>query len=204
MTKLGICMDGGEERFLEVIEGVARSRESGFTYVEIGLAYGETLKGVWDRIRSYPGATVFGFELPTWEGIDCIRRRFYDGPLVENKEGLEGAVNIILKPSTEGLKDWTRPIDVAFIDGCHGKACAMADFLALAPHITPGGLVIFHDAGEAEQGGDIQKHCGTPIGVREAIEELGLWGDRIRYHGVDWEFEEMIPSQNQAAAFRKL
>lgn len=65
------------------------------------------------------------------------------------------------------------PIDVAFIDGCHG-ACAGRDFEAIEHKVREGGLVIFHDYGEAEQGSDWQSHCNEFINVRTYVHRLGL------------------------------
>jgi hypothetical protein len=63
---------------------------------------------------------------------------------------------------------------LALIDGCHGKPCAMADFLCLDPFVPPGGVVMFHDV-SPEQQGDYQPHCSGGAHVVEALKELGLW-----------------------------
>lgn len=207
--KLGICMDGGEEHFLSLIEDQALAAER-FLYVEIGVAHGQTLRGVWERVKVIPDAAVVGLELPTWVGLDAIEKAFEGEPFVMGPDEsipLPGRATVYLKPSTEALIGWPRPIDVAFIDGCHGAPCVMADFLALEPLIKPDGLVIFHDAGANEQGSDLQPHCQLPIGVRAALWELNLY--RIPYSKdihctrPGWTFEGMLPTQNRCAVFRK-
>lgn len=201
MIPLGICMAGGEADFLALIEKQAQNSTS-FLYVEIGVAYGQTLYGVWETVKRFPGAGVVGLELPTWAGVDAIERQFAGEPFVVSPEAepAPGRATVILERSTTRLAGaWPCKIDAAFIDACHGKPCVMADFKAVEPFVAPGGVVIFHDAGGGEQGGDIQPHCQLPIGVRDAITELGLFDNRRD----GWTFEGMLPTQNQCAVFRK-
>lgn len=180
--KLGICMDGGEDEFIEaVLETMARFDLP--LYVEIGVANGDTLKGVIESLRSIPMAASVGIELP-------------ESPFLA-----EMSVPVIKGKSVDVLSNWKlSPISVAFIDACHGKPCVMADFEAVEKHITKGGLVIFHDAGENEQGSSMQPHCGEPINVRAALDALGL----LNGSREGWAFEGMIPTVNKCAKFRKL
>lgn len=199
-------MEGGEKEFLVTIAKAAHDAieaYNDFTYVEIGLAHGETFKGVWELIKriSSTQSKAIGLELESWEGVAALEKDFKCETIERHAEMplVYGSV-VILGRSQETLTslEWRYKIHAAFIDGCHGKPCVIGDFLALEPHVQPGGIVIFHDAGENEQGGDIQPHCQQPIGVREAINELGL------FEREGWEFVKMIPTQNQCAVFRKI
>ncbi len=40
---------------------------------------------------------------------------------------------------------WKLPIDLLFVDGCHEYDAARRDTMNYAPHVKPGGVVIFHD-----------------------------------------------------------
>lgn len=202
--KLGICMGGGEQEFLDVIKRqMTINPVNPFTYLEIGVAYGETLKGVWGTIKS-PNTRAIGIDLPKWEGVGSIIDRFNGEPFTFGPMGTEvpyGSAGLILERSEVALLDhsWGYYIDVAFIDGCHAKACAMIDFLALERRMKVGGIVIFHDAGEKEQGAGAQPHCHEPMNVRAALVELGLLGSMRK----GWEFIGMIPTENNCAVFKK-
>ncbi len=65
------------------------------------------------------------------------------------------------------------PIDFAFIDASHGISCGR-DFEAVEKRIAPGGLVVFHDYGEPEQGTDWQTFDREFISVRSYVHRLGL------------------------------
>lgn len=189
--KLGILMEGGELEFVATIHEAMKRARCYPAYLEIGVAYGETLKGVADGTRDLEPIIV-GIELESWEGWNSICDRIKDD---ENVHAFSGR-------STDVIRDHMRIVrfSAALIDACHGKPCVMADFLAVEPLISDGGIVIFHDAGEKEQGIDNQPHCNEPISVRAALTELGLLGDTRP----GWRFMKMIPTANQCAVFEKV
>lgn len=86
-----------------------------------------------------------------------------------------------------------------FIDGCHCVNHAQCDFLNYSPLVKVGGYCLFHDTalptGEHEQGEWPQDHsyAGKPasvLGVRKALENLGL----LQGHRKDWQLVTEIPS----------
>ncbi len=80
---------------------------------------------------------------------------------------------LIDKPRTYLSTVWPTPIHFAFIDASHGRSCAL-DFEAIERKVAPGGLVVFHDYGEAEQGSDWQEADRQFISVRSYVHRLGL------------------------------
>lgn len=185
-SRLGIRMNGTEDRFLSLILSKARERGS-LSLFELGTAEGGTLSGIWQMLISegIEDYTLVGCDLPA--GWSCDRTKLaatmnrlgcwwgaYDRPEVAPQKGaqiyfVDGRVLIRALNERYGFSP-----DVSFIDGCHSSRCVTADFEAVAPTVVPGGLVIFHDAGVEEQGSDWQGHCGEFINVRKAIQDLGL------------------------------
>lgn len=201
--KLGILMEGGEIEFLRTVIAAMVKFEHPH-YVEVGVAYGETLYGVWNAVKGIPNARVTGIELPEWVAFDCVERFFKDEPefgindYTKRSGVIKGRSVAVINDLF--ILDSIPPISVAFIDACHGKPCVMADFEAVEKHCEVGSVVIFHDAGEPEQGVDIQPHCNEPINVRAALIELGLLDNRRP----GWEFRKMLPTANQCAVFEKV
>lgn len=190
MRDFGIRMEGCEDA-IEAIVKEACGRFDPFRYLEIGVGGGGTLKAVTDIARENRarGWTTIGIDLPEgWSlNMDGILMRMPDIEVTNTTDPFTGiqwsGPNLILCPSTQFLSWWAtckEPGDdgdkfhVVLIDGCHGKACVMADFLGVEPIVEKGGYVIFHDAGIEEQGLDMQPHCGEPIRVLDAIFELKL------------------------------
>lgn len=54
-------------------------------------------------------------------------------------------------------------VDLLFIDGDHGYASVLTDWLLYSPLVTKGGIVAFHDVGLAGEG---------PYGVRQFVNQL--------------------------------
>ena len=128
--KLGILMDGGEEDFLWTVRQGMRRADCYPAYLEIGVAHGDTLKGVCDATRDLR-ARLFGIELAEWVGRKELDAKFKKEPLV----------TLIYEPSSKALAQWPNgELSVAFIDACHGYNCVCADFTAVEPHIATGGI----------------------------------------------------------------
>lgn len=60
--------------------------------------------------------------------------------------GVSHRVEIIRKLSADAAKGWNRPIDLIFIDGDHSYEGVRADWELFLPHMSPFGLVAFHDS----------------------------------------------------------
>jgi predicted O-methyltransferase YrrM len=189
MRKFGICMEGCEEGLEKLlVSAIQSSIAPDFNYVEIGVAYGGTLLAMTEILKENAKLLnwrAVGFDIPNgWAlSMDEIESRFKDFKFrVVQPEGdpvlmADRGVTLILHPAAQFLNTcWpiTRAIDFGIVDGCHGKACVMADFKALAQHARPGSVIVFHDAGTEDQGTSLQPHCNEKIRVAEAIQDLGL------------------------------
>lgn len=188
---LGFNFGGIEELFGEMLDRSIRERTTvNYQFLEIGTATGRTLVSVADRLRD---------TLVTWRAtsIDLV-----DGPYFNAKEffkmSLAHQVSIefcgscrnepfvadvqkndirvlLLKSPDKRAICAPSSLNFVLIDGCHGSPCVEADFLSVEKAVCPGGIVAFHDSGERDQGGGMQAHCGQPINVRSAIDNLDLY-----------------------------
>ena len=59
---------------------------------------------------------------------------------------------------------WPSPIHLLFVDGAHDYAAVKSDIQGWTPSVVPGGLVVFHDYGNAEI-------LPWTAGVRQAVDE---------------------------------
>ena len=139
-----------------------------FRYVEIGIGPGQTLYAVAAALSTMP-------DCPDWHcyGVDLLGLAT-GGESLARYHPFTDQISIHLCGSRDYFRANVLRYDYAFIDGCHGRACAMADFLDVEPVMKPGGIICFHDAEEACQGLYYQEHCKEPIGVRRGLSELGL------------------------------
>lgn len=80
-------------------------------------------------------------------------------------------VVIVPRPSAEFARVWKeeakRPIDLLYIDGDHQFCSVYEDFILWAPHVRPGGMVVFHDYDAPERGGVVH------LGVRVCLDTVG-------------------------------
>jgi hypothetical protein len=185
-TQLGFSMDGLEPSIERLIRSYIWPRfKDAITYVEIGIGHGGTLGGIAEMLKNCPPPCrwrVIGVELP--EGYSFCRDNVYRSAqtrhipiqFIEDFGGSKlgpqwNAITVYLCDSQRFFPCyWDDCISLALIDGCHGRACVMADFLNIKKFIEPGGVVMFHDYGEEEQGLP-QTHCRL-LDVRGACAEL--------------------------------
>lgn len=59
--------------------------------------------------------------------------------------GLEDVVVAVVGESAAVARLWARPLAMVFIDGGHAEDLAQADHDGWAPHVMPGGALVFHD-----------------------------------------------------------
>ncbi len=160
-----------------------------YTLVEIGSAGCTTLRAFKDIVSENRGEApwrVFGFDLTedkAWSlDWDQIRAAFNGTPhiLMAEQRGQEAsyAANqmylwLLDDPRTFLQEGFSLLIDFAFVDGSHGIS-AGKDFLAIEAKVAPGGVVVFHDYGEPEQGTDFQLYDREFIAVRSYVHRLGL------------------------------
>jgi predicted O-methyltransferase YrrM len=62
--------------------------------------------------------------------------------------GLEDVVIAVVGHSATVAAHWARPLGLVFIDGGHAFDVALADYQSWAPHVAPGGALVFHDVFE--------------------------------------------------------
>jgi hypothetical protein len=176
-NEFGIAMALCREPISKAIESRIERLADGelFHYIEIGVAEARTLSAV---------ARLLNSRTPNWRatGIDI------EGGWSLNKEEVEknladlppDKVLMDYHGSHEFLRQENFPdIDFILIDGCHGEPCTRIDFELAESRVKRGGYVCFHDSAPKDQGleHEIQPHCAQPIGVRAAIEKLGLLTD---------------------------
>lgn len=184
MMALGIAMNGLEERILHRAKEIANNFNR-ITYVEIGVGEGVTLTAIAHTIRmcGKPWRAI-GIELPNGYSFNrdhttrvASERNLKLNFITPNCSIVHppwGECTIYFKDSQSFLTEhWQEQINLALIDGCHGKPCATLDFLALEAWMERGSMMMFHDFGP-DQKGHAQPHCPDGIDVWGACYDLGL------------------------------
>lgn len=64
------------------------------------------------------------------------------------RAGLEDVVVAVVGHSAPIARAWRTPLALVFIDGGHAEDVATSDYEGFAPHVLPGGLLVFHDVFE--------------------------------------------------------
>jgi len=209
---LGFGMQGMGPAIERLITSVCE-RFDVITYLEIGVGEGVTLAAISDMIRrtSKEWRSV-GVDLPNGYSLDLKRvaesmwRKNLKNAigLTEEDEAEWNQVNVFLADSQEFLRDhWDESVCIALIDGCHGKDCAMNDFLNIEKKVLHNGLVMFHDFGH-DQTGQPQPHCKNGIDVRGACRELGLLdGKRVGWTYIETIVGDKAAGSGDMGVFRK-
>lgn len=176
-----------------------------FRYLEVGCAGGGTLGSIVKHLNK----TVTG----KWQAVGVDKREGgwqFDENLIrqflgqflgrrigagQSLDGLPyGQAFINTEGSEKFLLACKDKFDLVLIDACHSKECCTRDFEMAEKLVKPGGFVFFHDADPDCQGMDVQPHCKKPIGVRDALLQLGLLGNFCS----GWEFIEDIQPHDPA------
>lgn len=163
-----------------------------YTLVEIGSAGCVSLRSFRDILAEARGLapwSVIGTDLPpgkAWsldpveveQSLDNVAYRVLRLDMETLTPGLDwhNRVTLCLHDNPRAwlaaeLRDAS--VDFVFVDGSHGIS-AGRDFTALERKMAPGGVVVFHDYGEAEQGTDWQFADREFIAVRSYVHRLGL------------------------------
>lgn len=190
-----------------------------YTVVEVGSAGCVTLRAFRDIVAEARGPEGY------WKviGIDLLPGQAWSLDMDEVKRSMEGVPFSVVYPETNadeaasvvatvnkvflGLFDKPRMwlsgtsspprFDFVFIDGSHGRSCA-SDFLAIERKVPAGGVVVFHDYGQIEQGEDWQEADREFISVRSYVHRLGLASPSPK--GVlrkGWRFVGEIPGSRR-------
>jgi len=198
MMEFGFGMQGMEERILTIARAIA-AKFGEVTYVEIGVGQGPTLTAIASTLRDHAEKwRAIGVELPNGYSFDrqkvmeFARDRHLPLNFVTPNGSIQhprwNQVSVFLKDSQSFLTEmWQEPIQLALIDGCHGRPCVIQDFLAVEVFMVKGGLVMFHDFGQ-DQIGHYQPHCVTGLDVRGAVQDLGLLNGKRE----GWVFREEL------------
>jgi hypothetical protein len=192
--RLGFNTRGTEEYFETMLRKAMADRSTpGFRYLELGIAEGTTLLSVAEVLRSCQHEwQAVGIDLCNgnyFNHIEFLKRAAsfdivteYAGSCaydveVDEMAPVNGIRVLLLKGCEKRATVYSETVNFALIDGCHGAPCVEKDFLSIENGIASGGIVTFHDAGEADQGIHFQQHCQMNISVREALNKLGLLGE---------------------------
>ena len=98
--------------------------------------------------------------------------------------GLTKQVEIIRSVSEDAARDWSRPIDLIFIDGDHSYEGVKRDWEMFVKHVTRFGIVVFHDTIW-----DItppNEWTRSDMGVPRFVDELRQQGYQILTIGRDY------------------
>ena len=96
--------------------------------------------------------------------------------------GLEDVVIAVIGDSPTVARHWGIRLGLCFIDGGHAFDAALADYEAWAPHVAPGGVLVFHDVFEdPAEGGQapflvwqaaLASGCFTPVSTTGSLRVL--------------------------------
>jgi hypothetical protein len=197
MRQFGIRTAGSEQELENTIKESISRFPNHWEFFEIGTASGLTLRSVRDIANeNHDNWFVIGTDLP--DGYSFSRKEFLENfdneiqIISESEHSYNINVNhaaVFLMDAKKYLKQLSTTVKIhcAFIDADHSKIAVIEDFLAVEPFIAIGGFVMFHDAGELEQGTDPQPN-GEGIGVRAALKDLGLLDNKRK----GWQFVKEI------------
>lgn len=90
-----------------------------------------------------PGEAYFDPDLHCFRsgGVDTLP--FFRSTL--ERAGLTETVVPLVCASRVAARAWKTPLGLVFIDGGHARHTVEADYRLWAPHVLPGGVLVFHD-----------------------------------------------------------
>ena len=144
--------------------------------VEIGSARGKSACYVGRALKENGSGKLFAIDPHTrtnWndensiDTLDEMRRNI-------STFGVQKHVEIIRDVSERAAARWMLPIDLLFIDGDHSYEGVKRDWELFTPHVSPFGLVVFHDTLW-----DLQPdspYSRSDMGVPAFVEELRVAG----------------------------
>ena len=91
--------------------------------------------------------------------------------------GLEDHVVAVIGGSATVAALWNTPLGMVFVDGGHAEDLAQADYDGWAPHVLPGGALVFHDIfPDPADGGQAPYHVYQRALASGAWEESRITG----------------------------
>ena len=94
--------------------------------------------------------------------------------------------------SEQTAANWSRPVDLVFVDGDHSVEGCRLDWELWSPHVAPGGAVVFHDARGGRPDGD-----GLP-GPTSVVDELFRGPDSLAGWEVAAEVDTAVAVRRSA------
>lgn len=175
IKRLGLCWDGTEQKFEDLLLGTAGKFDD-FSYLEIGICYCQTLQSAYLSLRENRSR----FRITGVDPVPIPQQDFKDDLSSDSR------IRIFTNTAQVFFNQNKEVFHFVIIDGCHSEACTMSDFISVEKFSVPGTVVLFHDFQIGCQGQDMQPHCNQPIGVRRAVENLGLFsGSRNGWKQLD-------------------
>lgn len=171
MKEWGICMQGNEKFIAKAILETLCMRENNhtFRYLELGVAEGRTMGAVCDLLNLVaPRWVAVGVDISNGWSFNLEKYR-------ENVSDKYKNTTLSLAGSIKAMETIIEnKVDAIFIDGDHSKEAVIKDFDVAHRILETGGIIIFHDTAEEEQGLDVFSGQPDGIRVREAVIQLGL------------------------------
>ena len=164
--------------------------------VEIGSARGKSACYVGRALKENGSGRLFAIDphaRTNWNDEDSIDTL---GEMRRNIRafGIEKQVEIIRDVSEKAAARWMLPIDLLFIDGDHSYDGVKRDWELFMPHVSPFGLVVFHDTLW-----DLQPdspYSRADMGVPAFVEELRLAGYPVTTLNRDFGVSMVQPTPN--------
>ena len=119
-------------------------------YLGVAAALSDTILFSVDHHRGSEENQV-GWEHHDTDVVDASTNRIDTLPFFRRtieEAALEEAVVAVVGHSVPISRAWGTPLGLVFIDGGHALEIAMADYVGWAPHVIPGGFLVFHDVFE--------------------------------------------------------
>lgn len=111
-------------------------------------------------------------------GIDLDITRFRPGPVCD------GEIELVQTDSRVAGRFFEDPVHFLFVDTDHSESTVIAELLGWLPLVPPGGVVAFHDYGNA--------HLSWCAGVKRAVD------------GWDWTGWAELPAPDSIRAFTRV
>jgi predicted O-methyltransferase YrrM len=142
--------------------------------VEIGSARGRSACFVGLALAANGGGKLFAIDPHTktdWNDSQSIETL----PIMQahlESLNLTPYVEIVRKTSGEAAENWTDKIDMLFIDGDHSYEGVRRDWELFSPHVSPFGVVVFHDTIWDVDQESSKEYRREDMGVPRFVEEL--------------------------------
>ncbi len=142
----GIEFDAGLGDSASLLYALTRSKKPA-TCVEIGSARGKSACYIGMALKENGSGRVFAIDphsSTAWNDLGSVDSfEMFRANIAAL--GLQDQVTIVRATSEQAAQGWDKPIDLLFIDGDHTYEGVKRDWELFARHVTPFGLVVFHD-----------------------------------------------------------